>query len=230
MLAKLLTGSIDPRRLDTAIEAVGQRLVPGFVGRDGALHGYWMADRATGQVVTLTLWRDRGSADRAVHAEGAERAVIAEAVGLRVHAVQVLPVLAAHTAAPPAGSPVIRWVRITWVDGVMAPSRDRTSALHDSIVEDQSADSGFCASYWIGDEAAGEGCAVSFWEHRADLTMGAAASRRRRRRVERALHCRVGVVHQYQALGVTPQHRSAGEHRSWKPLHDADAPLVAPHG
>jgi hypothetical protein len=203
MIAKLVTGTIDPARLDVAARAVEEELIPGFLTHDGALQGYWMVDAATGQILAITTWRDPEAVGRSAVADGTERAVIADRIGLRVHAINTLPVLAAHDPDPVPHGSVIRWVRVTWVEGVAPHLRPGLAELYRRIVADQTNTYGFCASYWIGDQAIGEGCAISFWEQRADLSNGAGASRRRRRQVERSLQCRISEIRQYQALGVS---------------------------
>ena len=202
MLAKLVTGTIDPARLDVATLAVQEELVPGFLAQDGAQHGCWMADPASGHVLALTFWRDGEAVARTAVADGIERALVAERIGLRVHTIDVRPVLAAHRAEQ-ADRPLVRWVRMTWVEGVAAALRPRLHDVFGSIAADQATRSGFCGSCWFGDESLGEGCAVSFWERRVDLTDGADASRRRRRRVERELGCRISAVRQYRALAIS---------------------------
>jgi hypothetical protein len=209
MLAKVLDGGIDPTCIEQAARAVNEELIPQFVAHPGAEQAFWMVEPRNGHVLAVTMWSGPDAVAECAAADGAERAAVAERIGLRVRAVTVLPVLGIHLADQSAGGPSVVWGRVTWVEGVRPERRAATEALHDQIVLDQGRSDGFRASFWIGDVDRGEGFALSLWATPADLHGGALASRRRRRRVTRALGCRVGAVHQYRALGVTaraPEH------------------------
>jgi hypothetical protein len=194
---------IDPGRLVVASEAVGDELIPGFLAHDGAVRGYWMGDLVTGQLLAITMWRDAESLRNAAAADGAQLAAVIGRTGLRLRAVQALPVLASHVPGNADREPSdARWVRVTWVEGVAPAMRTHLPELYQDILEDQAGTAGFGGSHWIGDERSGEGCALSVWERPADLAHGAGASRRRRRHVARALDCRIGLVHHYRTFGI----------------------------
>jgi hypothetical protein len=203
MLAKLVEARIDPGRLVVASEVVGDELIPNFLAHEGAVRGYWMGDLVTGQLLAITMWRDAESLRDAASADGARLAALIGRTGLRLRAVQTLPVLASHVPAGPEREPAdARWARVTWVEGVAPEMRIRLPELYQDMVEDQAGTTGFRGSHWIGDELSGEGCALSVWERPADLAHGAGASRRRRRHVARALGCRIGVVRHYRTFGI----------------------------
>lgn len=203
MLAKLMAGVMDPARCDRLSAAVEQQLVPRFLEHDGADSGYWMMDRSSGRVIAITLWDDPDSMRHAAAVDGSERSVIADQLGLRAQSIQTLPVLAAKVVPVIAGdAPVCRSVRVTWVEGVAASQRGHLAGLYQQTVDDQAESQGFCGSYWLGEEESGEGCAVSLWERSADLAVGTAASRRRQRRLAKALGCRISRVHEYEVVAV----------------------------
>jgi hypothetical protein len=203
MLAKLVDASIDPDRLEVASRAVDEELVPRFLAHDGALLGYWMADPASGHVLAITMWRDDAALREAAATDGAERASVAARIGLVVHAVHALPLLAAqHPAISTLEQSHSLWVRVTWVEGVPSSTRAQLPQLYQQIVDDQSDSAGFCGSYWIGDEHSGEGCALSVWRQPDDLHSGAGASRRRQRHVSRELGCRISEVRHYRTFGT----------------------------
>ena len=203
MLAKLVDAAIDPARLDAAVDAVAEELVPAFLECDGAVYGCWAADTRSGRVLTMMLWADAASLRGAAPTEGAMRAAVGDRVGLRLHSVQTLPVLAGaprtdlgrHQMEP-------GWLRVTWVDGLSPMLQEQVPERFGSTLADQSATPGFRGSYWLGGEHTSEGCAISLWGAAADLVAGEHASRRRRRRLSRAMGFHVTSVHEYRILGV----------------------------
>ena len=203
MLAKLVDAAIDPARLDVAVDAVAEELIPAFLECDDAVQGVWAADTDSGRVLTMTLWDDAASLRRAAPAEGAMRATVGDRVGLRLHSVQTLPVLACSGATDLARHQTEpAWLRVTWVDGLSPAMREQVPERFGSALADQSATVGFRGSYWLGDEHTSEGCAVSMWGAAADLLAGAHASRRRRRRLSRTMGFHVTSVREYRILGV----------------------------
>lgn len=205
MLAKLVHARIRPERLDLAARAVMDDLAPAFVAHPGARLGCWMANRTNGHVLAMTLWEDESCLHAEQAADGAERTQVAERIGLEVHAIETLEVVAVHDldAGLSAGEIAPRWARVTWVEAVEPAALDHLDELHASIAPDQSSSDGFCASYWLADHRTGDGMALSTWASAAQLRDGEPDSRHRRRLVERTLGCHVAMVGEYQALGVT---------------------------
>jgi hypothetical protein len=205
MLAKLVHARIRPERLELAARAVEDELAPAFAAHPGACLGCWMGNRTNGHVLTMTLWADESCLHAEQAADGAERTRVAERIGLELHAVETLEVVAVHDLDVGLGSGEIapRWARVTWVEGVEPWALDHLPELHASITPDQEASDGFCASYWLADHDTGDGMALSTWASAASLREGEPDSRRRRRQVERALGCHVAMVAEYEALGVT---------------------------
>ncbi len=214
MLANLVEATIDLARVDVAVDAVREELVPEFLEHEGALHGYWAVDRRTGHAVVLTTWRDVESLRGAAAANAAARARAGDGFGLRMHSVQTLPVLAAsHATDLTDHGTEPAWVRVTRVDGLAPTMRDQVPQRYGPTLADQSATAGFCASYWLGDEQRVEGFAVSLWDDKADPASGEAASRRRRKRLQRSMGIRISSVREYRIVGVarpTPTPVSAG--------------------
>lgn len=203
MLAKFVDAVIDPVRMDQAVAAVEHELIPEFLEHDGALHGYWSAEMGSGHVLALTVWRDADALLASAAAHGAARATVGERIGLRLCSVTTLPVLATSRVSDRAADRAHpEWIRVTWVDGVTPAMRDGLPQLYRSTVADQSASAGFCGSYWLGDERSPEACAVSLWDGTADLVAGSGASRRRRRRLARALGFGIKSVHEYRTFAV----------------------------
>ena len=224
MLAKLVHARIRPERLELAARAVEDELAPAFAAHPGARLGCWMGNRTNGHVLTMTLWADESCLHAEQAADGAERTRVAERIGLELHAVETLEVVALHDAeehdaavpdlashanpgpdgaAAGTGRLATRWARVTWVEGVEPWALDHLPELHASITPDQEASDGFCASYWMADHRTGDGMALSTCASAASLRDGEPDSRRRRREVERALGCHVAMVGEYEALGVT---------------------------
>lgn len=201
MLAKLVHGHIDPTRLGDASAAVESDLAPAFVAHPGARQGYWMANRASGHVLVVTGWSDRDAMEAEQAADGRERAAVAERLGLRIHAIGTMDVVASHEVAPTPDT-VVHWVRATWVEGVDPSATQALGELHDQSVSDKAAGDGFCASYWLADRLNGDGLALSMWSTPEHLHRSEAGSRRRRRAVERTLGCHLALVGSYEAIGV----------------------------
>lgn len=225
MLAKLVHARIDPALVPLAARAVAQELAPAFVAHPGARLGCWMANRANGHVLAMTVWADESSLHAEQATDGAERAQVAERIGLEVHAIEVLEVIAVHDLEPVDHTPrdhaanddaadddaadddvaglANRWARVTWVEGLSPSALDHVDELHAEITPSQTRSGGFCASYWLADHETGDGLALSTWASAQQLHDGEPDSRRRRRAVERALGCHVAMVGEYRALGVT---------------------------
>ncbi len=203
MLAKLVGASIDPARLGAAVDAVADELIPGFLDLDGSLDGYWAVDPESGGVLVITLWRDVASLRGAASADGVARATVGDRIGLRVHSVHALPVLACSSLTDLSEDPSDPGsIRVTWVDGVVPALRELVPERFGSTLADQSSTRGFRGSCWLGDEQSSEGCAVSLWDHTANPVAGAFASRRRRHRLERTMGLRIRSVHEYRIVGV----------------------------
>ncbi len=214
MLAKLVHARIRPELVPVAARAVEQELAPAFVTHPGARLGCWLANRTNGHVLAMTVWADEASLLAEQAADGAERAQVAERIGLELHAVETLEVVATHdldatrdtdeaNGGGPGGGLASRWARVTWVEGVAPAALDHLDELHAQIAPDQSRGDGFCASYWMADHRTGDGLALSTWASATQLRDGEPDSHRRRRAVERALGCHVAMVGEYEALGVT---------------------------
>ncbi len=201
MIAKLVHAGIDPRRIDDAAGAVVDELVPAFLSHPGACSGYWMVERASGHVLVMTGWSDETALHSEQAADGMERATIAEHVGLHIHAVQNLEIVAMHEIGSTAGAET-HWVRVTWVEGVPEQMVDDLAELHDEKVSHQLRSGGLRASYWLADRGTGDGVAFSMWETAEDLAASEQDSHRRRRRFRRDLGCRIAMVATYEAIGV----------------------------
>ena len=56
MFARLTTIQGKPDKITDAIRVVENDVIPGVKVLDGFKHGYWLADRKTGNMLTLTLF------------------------------------------------------------------------------------------------------------------------------------------------------------------------------
>ncbi|MDQ2678167.1 MAG: hypothetical protein M3Y51_05440 [Actinomycetota bacterium] len=167
MLAKVVHGTIDPDRVDDAARAVRDELVPSFSAQRGALRGYWTADRLSGQVLIVTIWTDGDALDAARSVDGADRARVADRIGLRIHSVQSMVVLGhGGTSDEPDEldvGPVWRWARATWISGTPEHAAS-VPGSHRATLPDQARDAGFRGSFWLADESISSGVALSFWD------------------------------------------------------------------
>lgn len=209
MLAKLVQADMDARLIDDAAKAVEQELIPSFVAYPGARHGYWMANRQSGQVLALTCWSDGDSLEAARAEDGRERARVAERIGLRVRAIQTLDVLG-FQEDPAIEGPVLRFARATWVEGLGSHNGSSLRAMYREIAPRQASSPGFCASYWLGDYGTGNGLGLSFWSGSADLRGDDFDSKRRRALIEQTVGCKINLVSEYEALGVAVPSRIDG--------------------
>lgn len=211
MLAKLVDAAIDPGRMDRAVSAVQEELIPAFLTLDGALQGLWVADGGNGRVLSITLWSDADSLRASAAADGEVRATVGERIGLRVYSVQSLPVLTSSRLSDPSFDRAEPdWIRVTWVDGVSPAMRERVPELYGSTLADQSDTAGFCGSYWLADEDSPEACAISLWDDSADPAAGAVAHGRRRRRLEKATGIRIRSVREHRIIGIARPVPDAG--------------------
>ena len=199
MKATLVHTVIDPRRIADAIRAAQEELVPGLLQHPGARHGYWMVHRRSGRLWVLAVWDDVGDLLSASAAEAARRVGVAERIGARTLAVQVLDVVGAHEERADQ-APQVRWARATWVDSVRPDRHGALPAIFREAVPDQARTGGFCASYWLVDPTVQLGLGLSFWEGPAEVRASASHGRRRARRLEAALGCRVTAVVEFEAV------------------------------
>lgn len=200
MLAKVIHGTIDPAHVDDAAVAVREEFIPNFSASDGALDGYWMADRWTGQVLVVTTWADGDALEAARERDGAERARVADRIGLCVHSIQTMVVVAHGELI--GVRPEWTWARATWISGRPASATD-LSAGYRQTFPDQARSPGFKGSYWLADESIRTGVALSFWDGPDSLAGSAFGSRRRRRRLQRDVGFSLERIHHYQGIGVT---------------------------
>lgn len=201
MLAKLVQGKIDPSRVDAAAAAVERELVPSFVVHPGALQGYWMANRASGEVLVMTCWTGPEELEAGRAADGEARAAVMERLGVRVHAVQTLSVVGVEESHDTA-QPVVRFARATWVEKLTGSAATSLDGLHREAVRMQASSPGFCASYWLADRATGNGLALSLWDGPDDLQRDEVHSRRRRKWFQQMVGCRIDLISEYEAIGA----------------------------
>ena len=202
MLAKVVHGTIDAHRVDHAARAVRDRLAPGFAEQPGAVRGYWMVDRFSGQVLIVTLWSDGDALDASRGHDGATRARVAEDIGLCVHAVETMAVLGlGGTGDEVEVGPVWRWARATWISGD-AEHSVAIPDVHRATLPHQARDAGFKGSFWLADESIRSGVALSFWDGPDALTGSEHTSRARRRRLQRRFGFTVERIHSYEGIGV----------------------------
>ena len=202
MLAKVVHGTIDAHHVDHAARAVRDRLAPGFAEQEGALRGYWMADRFSGQVLIVTLWADGDALDGARRHDGESRARAAEDIGLCVHAVETMAVVGLGDAGDEVEvGPVWRWARATWISGDPEHAAG-LAEVHRATLPFQARDAGFKGSFWLADESTRSGVALSFWDGPDALTGSEHTSRSRRRRLQRRFGFTVERLHSYEGIGV----------------------------
>jgi hypothetical protein len=201
MISKLVLGRIDPRQLDAAAMAVDREFIPLLIAKPGALQGYWMANRSTGEIMAMTTWSTYEAMDAARNEDGAERARIYDRIGVRIGITLTMTVVAASHGDTEA-EPVIRWARLTWVEGMKQERVPELVRSYGKVLPDQVLSSGFCGSYWLADMPNGNGLALSLWEGPQELRRSEHASRRRRNRLAKEHGFRVDCVGQYEALGV----------------------------
>jgi hypothetical protein len=178
---------MDPTRVDVAARAVKYDVIPHFEAQRGARRGLWMANRASGEVLVVTIWLDRRSLSGVRPADGALRADVIERTGLSTRMVHTMEVLGA-TPPDPTWSPA-RSVRATWVAGV-APGR-----VHHPGPARRS--SGFCGGYWFAEATTGTGLVLSLWDGPADR-----GCERPARLIEDALGGSISRTGEYELLGV----------------------------
>jgi heme-degrading monooxygenase HmoA len=200
-VAKVVQGTIEPSAVEVAAAAVTWHLALAFSATPGARQGYWMADRSTGKVLITTIWSDRQTMQVASTLDGARRARIAEAVGLRIGSIDSLDVISSRHGGPTA-TPERRWARATWVEGLSPRMTMELPARHPAVAEEQAGSKGFRGSHWLARASTGDGLALSFWESEDDLHTAEGESRKRRRRLERDFGFRVGRVDRFEAIEV----------------------------
>jgi hypothetical protein len=201
VIAKLVQGTIDPARVDVAARAVEEDLIPAFVAHPGALQGYWMANRRSGDVLAMTCWASLEQLEEARAEDGAERVAVMEHLGVRIYAVQTLTVVGVEENHD-SDHPVMRLARATWVERLRSGPDASLGAMHREAVRMQASSPGFCASYWLADFATGNGLGLSFWSGLDALQHDEVDSRRRRAWFESTIDCKVDVVAEYEAIGV----------------------------
>jgi hypothetical protein len=201
MLAELVRAVINPWCVDEAGRAVEQEAIPDFLATAGAMQGYWMANRSTGDVLVVTMWSDEESLRVGWPSAGFGRTGVAERIGLRIRSIQTMDVIGSHECEV-TEQPVVRWARATWAEAVLPDRYGRLQALYRMVVPDQARSRGFCGSYWIADLRSGRGLALSLWDQPADLADGEPASTRRRSSLEGLLGCRIDSISELEALGV----------------------------
>ena len=185
MLAIVKEVTVGPAGVDAAEATVHQDEVPRFLDRAGAVAGLWMADRATGRLLTVTIWTDR---------PGDDVGRVADVLGLRM--------------VDLGGTGDRLWARVTRVEGVDAGVGEDPAALHVEVGDDESRSEGFCGSCWLGLDDDGQGLAVSIWDGPHALIRGERDSKRRRRELERRLGARVTSVTELECLAVAVPRRS----------------------
>jgi hypothetical protein len=239
MRASLVHTSIDPDRISEAARLAELELVPAFLTKPGARHGYWMGQRSTGRLIVLTLWDDDAHMQAAWNLEHARLEASAKRVGARIGAPRAFDVAGAYEEAI-GDAPRVRWVRMTQVSGCRSERRAEIPALFWEVVPTQVRTSGFCASYWLLDPVFNAALGFSFWEEPAQIRDSESSSARRRRRIEAVLGCTVEAVEEFEALCVastvaptppsTPGRRRADQAASAAVLSELGTRLERPPG
>ena len=156
MRANLVVAEMDPSRVDVACRAVTHELLPFFQAQRGAGSGYWMVDRATGEVLVLTTWDDEDALTAVRATDCSHRARAAGRTGLVVRSITSLDVVESDDAGL-TPTPVSRWARATWT-GVAAG--DRRAA----VAADERQGPAPCGTCRLHDAATGACVALRLWD------------------------------------------------------------------
>jgi hypothetical protein len=93
MKAHVVVADMDPSRIDVARRAVTHDLIPHFRAQAGAVSGYWLVNRATGEVLVLTMWDDDATVDVGRSTSIAPGTNLADRTGLGIRVVCTMDVL-----------------------------------------------------------------------------------------------------------------------------------------
>ncbi|HZT65885.1 MAG TPA: hypothetical protein VFA11_08855 [Acidimicrobiales bacterium] len=203
MLARLVVGRMDPQHIDCRSWVITDELVPGFVASsEPERMGLWMVDRRSGRALELTCWPDHETLDRARVEDAADRARLAELLGLQISASITAEVIGQRRPVGPEDGRAPRWARTTWVSGLTRDHHDLLRALHAQV---KALDSpGFLGGCWVADYASGNGMGLSLWADAASMCASGFAVRGFRRHFRRTVPCTIGTVEEYQVIASVP--------------------------
>jgi len=201
MWASFTRVRVDPSRADEAIDLVREELVPAFAGRDGAMQGYWMLDRATGTGLVVSCWADRDSLDAGRAQGGTSRAAVLERLDALLCETGTYEVHAlAGTPAPIDGGHV--WSRVTFLEGVDPVRLAGERGLFASMHAQSATQAGFLSLCWLVDAETHNGMSISTWRSRDELRASAPHGRGLRRKAAQVLGCRVEEVVEVETIGT----------------------------
>jgi heme-degrading monooxygenase HmoA len=198
----------DPARTEEAIDLVRRHLVPEFVGSDGSQQGYWMLDRTTGTGLVVRCWRDLAALEAGRSGDGAARTTVIERLDAMLCETGTYEVHGLRGASAPIDGGHA-WSRVTFVEGVDPVALLEGHDLYERTYEQVADQPGFLSLCWLVDPDTGNGMSISTWRTDEDLRASGPHGRRLRRRVARALGCRVEDVVDVETIG-TARYRPAG--------------------
>jgi hypothetical protein len=199
MHARLVHLRISKERLGDAIELVSGELVPSFLSRPGAMHGYWMADRRSGWALAVTCWRDPQLLRAGTAAMGPTAAAVVDAVGAVtiVEAASYEVRAVGGDLAPMGGERLC--CRVAFVEALPA-AIDGVDERFREAMDRFAPLPGFRTMCWMNDPGTGNGLGLTAWGSEAELRASRQGADQVHQDVAAAFGCRVEMVRDYDVV------------------------------
>lgn len=94
MHARITTVEGDAGKIDDAVAAINEKIIPALKGMDGFTAVNFLADRAAGKLVAVSFWQDEAALEGSAEAVGSMRNEVAELVGGKTVSVESYELIA----------------------------------------------------------------------------------------------------------------------------------------
>jgi heme-degrading monooxygenase HmoA len=88
MHVRISTIEGDAGKIDDAVAAINEKVLPVLKGLDGFTAANFLADRSSGKLIGLTFWDSESALDASVEAVNPIRTAVADSVGGKVTSVE----------------------------------------------------------------------------------------------------------------------------------------------
>jgi hypothetical protein len=203
MHARKTITKASPDRVDEAKRVVEEQVIPAAEKLPGFLGGYWLADRQTGDGLTVTFFDSRENLDATTQRTDEIRTSATQAIGAEVISVELLEVIAntgdkVHRSATAA--------RVIHFETEPSRVEDGIQNIKENVIPGVTQFAGFQGGFWLLDRGTGKGVGVTLFDTAESLHATDDTARQLRERSVQVTGGKISEPHEYEVIAraLTP--------------------------